>query len=239
MPTLYQPAPDRPAPPPGEEALRSRRMMRRIIGLGVASILFFPLQWVASKVVWRTCTGGDRQEAMNHLRQVWLSLAEFEEIYGRFPDSSTIPDVIDETKTVLPLDDTSSNKLFRQILADGTVRSEKPFWAKTAISPRKPDDDFRTDASALSPGECGFAYIAGLASTHDPAAPVALAPLLRGRTTFDREPFQGQAVVLFSDGVVRSLPIKKSGQVMYGGMDLFDSRQSFWKGRAPDIKWPE
>ena len=66
-----------------------------------------------------------------------------------------------------------------------------------------------------------------------------MAPLLKGKTTFDRLSFHGKAVILFLDNSAKSLPIEKDGRVLLNGMDIFDPRQPFWKGKAPDIKWPE
>lgn len=179
----------------------------------------------------------DRPEALNNARQISLSLIEFDAEYGRFPDASTISLVKETSGTVLALDDTSSNKLFRQLLAY-RLKSEKPFWAKTKESPRKPDDIFDSNLTALAPGECGFAYVAGLSSKDDPDTPLLLTPLLKGQKKFDRSPHNGKAVILFL-GSARALPIEKDGRVMLNGMDLFDPRQPFWKGKAPDIKWPE
>jgi len=175
---------------------------------------------------------------MNNVRQVGLSLAEFDAEYGRFPDASTISAVKAKTGTSLTLDVTSSNKLFRQLLAHG-LKSEKPFWAMTRNSPRKPDDIFNADNKALMPGECAFSYITGLSSKDDPATPIVMVPLLKGTTNFDRTQYRGKAIILFLDNSAKALPIDQYGRVAINGMDLFDPRQPFWKGKAPDIKWPE
>lgn len=68
---------------------------------------------------------------------------------------------------------------------------------------------------------------------------MALAPVVRGTKTFDRKALDGTAVILFSDGSVRAIPIDRSGRVTVGGMDLFDSRQPFRGGTPPDLKWQE
>lgn len=179
----------------------------------------------------------NRTEAMNNLRQLRLSLAEFEAEYGRFPDSATRSRVKEETGTALTLGDSSSNQLFRQLIAYG-LKSEKPFWCQTNPGSAKPDDRFHSDATALSPGECGFAYIPGLSSASDPSAPIIMTSLLKGSTTFDPAPFNGKALILFRDAA-KELPIDKAGRVLINGMDIFDPRQPFWKAKAPDIKWPE
>jgi hypothetical protein len=177
-------------------------------------------------------------EALNNVRQIGISLHEFEETYGRFPDATTIARVKAETGTPLSLDDRSSNKLFRQLIANG-LKSEKPFRALSKITPRKPDDLYLRDDNALAPGECAFAYIPGLSSKDPGTPPVVMAPLIPGTRIFDPKPFQGKAVVLFVDDSARTLPLDESGRAILNGMDIFDPRQPFWNGKMPDIKWPE
>jgi hypothetical protein len=91
----------------------------------------------------------------------------------------------------------------------------------------------------LKKGECAFTYIAGLSFSFDPTAPVLIAPVVPGTWKFDPKPFDGKAVVLRIDGSAKAEPIDKHGNVMIGGMNLFDPRQPYWHGKAPDIKWPE
>jgi len=180
----------------------------------------------------------ERTEAINNSRQIFACLMQFEADYGKFPDASTATPVKDKTKTTLTLDSGTSNALFRQIIVSG-VPSEKPFWAKTAISPMRPDDYFGSDATALASGECGFAYIAGLSSKVDPGTPLVMTSLLLGQLKFDRDTFQGDAILLRADGSVTALPIAADGRVLIGGLDIFDPKQPFWGGKAPEVKWPE
>jgi hypothetical protein len=180
--------------------------------------------------------GTKRSEASSNLRSLGLTLFAFEDEYGRFPDASTIPAVRAATSTTLSLDNSSSNDLFRQLLA--TVgKSEKIFWAKTSKSSKKPNDILGADA--LVPGECAFTYIAGLSSSGDPDTPIVMAPVIRGTWKFDPKPFDGQAVILRLDSSATALPIDKNGDVIVNGMNLFDPRQPFWGGKPPDIKYPE
>ena len=231
-----QPPPDVPAPPPGPEAIQSRRIMKGILWLGAVSIVFLVLSLLVLPLIFRPRVHHPEPEAMSNVRQSGLYPFAFEEEYGRFPDATTIPAVQAATGTTLALGNSSSNDLFRQLLA--TVgRSEKIFWAKTATTPKKPNDIL--GANALIPGECAFTYIAGLTSAGDPETPVLMAPVLRGTLKFDPKPFDGKAVVLFVDGSATRLPIDKNGDVILNGMNLFDPRQPFWRGKAPDIKYPE
>lgn len=140
--------------------------MTNIIYGGLTCITLLVLIGMIYPFIFKTRGGRgyDRTEALNNIRQIGLGLYEFDSEYGQFPDKGTIAAVKADTGTKLTLDDSSSNKLFRQLIAAG-LKSEKLYWAKTAISPRKPDDVFGTDSTALRAGECGFAYVAGLKSS--------------------------------------------------------------------------
>jgi hypothetical protein len=232
---LPQPPPDAPAPPPGPEAEESRAKMHAILLLGGAAI-FITLIVLSQFPIFRARKAADRTEAINNIKQVNLALIDFENDYGAYPDTSTIPAVKAATSTTLALGASSSNDLFRQLIAAGT-KCEKIFWAKSAGTPRKGNDILGADA--LKKGECAFTYIAGLSSSSAPDAPVAMVPVIPGTWKFDPKPFKGKAVVLRVDGSATTETIDKNGDVMIGGMNLFDPRQSYWRGKTPDIKWPE
>ncbi|MCW1925619.1 hypothetical protein OKA05_23880 [Luteolibacter arcticus] len=229
---LPQPPPDAPAPPPGPEAQRSRDKMLLILLAGLMAVLFV----FSAPLFLKSRKASDRTEAINNIKQVNLALIDFGNDYGAFPDASTITAVKATTSTTLALGSSSSNELFRQLIATGN-RSEKIFWAKTAGTPRKGNDLLGADT--LKKGECAFTYIAGLTSSSDPYAPVLMVPVIPGTWKFDPKPFKGTAVVLRIDGSAKAEPIDKHGHVIIGGMNLFDPRQPYWHGKAPDIKWPE
>jgi hypothetical protein len=233
MDLLPQPPPDAPAPPPGPEAIRSRRIMKNILLLGTVSIALLILLSVPT---FYKPPPAPRTVAMSNIRQIGLTLFAFDEDYGRFPDASTISAVQAATGTPLNLGDSSSNQLFRQLLSTvGT--SEQIFWAKTPATRKKPNDVLGTDA--IAPGECSYSYVTGLTSSGDPETPVVMIPMIRGTLKFDPKPFDGKAIVLSLDNSATALPIDKNGDVILNGMNLFDPRQPFWRGKAPDIKYPE
>jgi hypothetical protein len=179
----------------------------------------------------------DLSEASSNLRSLSFNLYSFDEEYGSFPDASTAIDVKDSTGTPLTLGDSSSNQLFRQLIATAG-KSEKIFWAKTSPTARKPDDIINSDATALAPGECSFSYVSGR-SSYGTGTPVVMAPLIPGTTRFDPKPFGRKAVVFFVGTGVQVLPIDSSGRVLVNGRDLFDPAQPYWRGIPPDLKWPE
>jgi hypothetical protein len=210
--------------------------MRWILWIGGSCFAFSVIAILSSPVVLRSGRKSDLTEALHNVRSLHLALLDFDNDYGAFPDGSTIPEVKAATGTTLALGSSTSNELFRQLIASGT-RSESIFWAKSAGTPRKPNNLLGADT--LKKGECAFTYIAGLSSSSDPNAPVAMVPVIPGTWKFDPKPFKGKAVVLRCDGSAKAEPIDKHGHVMIGGLNLFDPRQPYWRGKAPDIKWPE
>ena len=148
--------------------------MKAICWVGGLCLLPFMLMALAWVPVSQQRKAADRTKALGNIRQQGLPLFEFDAAFGRFPDASTASLVKAATGTPLTLGHSSSNQLFRQLIATG-LKSEKPFYAAIAGS-KKPDDLFHDDANALAPGECGYAYIAGLDGSMDPNTPVIVSP---------------------------------------------------------------
>lgn len=95
---------------------------------------------------------------------------------------------------------------------------------------------------ALEKGECGFAYIVGLATTTDPqpAQPLLVTPLIPGTDHFDPKPFEGKAVIYWTDGSATVSPIDKHGHILdAAGKNLLDPANPIWHGKPPVIAWPE
>jgi hypothetical protein len=210
--------------------------MKGILWLGAVSIALILLSTLVLPVIFRTKGPHYVSEPLSNVRQIGLLLFAFDEEYGRFPDATTIPTVQATTSTTLALGNSSSNELFRQLLATVT-KNEMMFWADLSGNGRYPDGLLGPDA--LVPRECSFTYIAGLDSNDVGETPIVMAPVVRGTWKFDPKPFKGQAVVLFLDSSATALPIDKNGDVLLNGMNLFDPCQPFWRGKAPDIKYPE
>jgi len=239
---LPQPPPNAPAPPPSEAALNSQNRWHSLVTLGVFSILVVLLLAITAPLTLRSRKKADQTEAVSNARQIGLALFEFEQVYGRFPDESTISRVkeIDPTSTT-PLGKSTSNDFFRQLIVSTIVQSETMFYAKSSRTVRP--DNILAEANALKKGECAFAYVGGLKPTDSPATPVVLFPLIPGKLVFDykesKARYSGRAVMLLLDNSVVSRPVDKAGRVWINGKDLFDSTQPFWKGKIPDVKWPE
>lgn len=64
--------------------------------------------------------------------------------------------------------------------------------------------------------------------------------MISGTTKFDPENFRGYAVVLRTDNSVRSYKIEKDGHIYDDkGIDLLSPKHPIWKGKKPDIRYPE
>jgi hypothetical protein len=229
-----EPRPDAPAP---QAPLPKRPVSNRAI----IGALFLVIAITVALSLWLTITRNRKvahlTEASSNLRSLSFNLYSFDEEYGSFPDASTAVDVKDSTGTPLTLGNSSSNQLFRQLIA--TVgRAESIFWAKTSRDSKKPDSNIDSDATALAPGECAFSYVSGR-SSYGTDTPIVMAPLIPGTTRFDPKPFARKAVVFFVGDDVQILPIDPSGRVLVNGRDLFDPAQPYWRGIPPDLKWPE
>ena len=181
----------------------------------------------------------DLTEAVSNLRQIGLALFEFETEYGAYPSDETKAEVKRETKSDLDLSGSSSNALFRQLIAANSVNWEEIFYAK-GDGIRKPDGDI-SPGHALESGEVGFGYIAGLKAEGNPARVIAFCPIIPGTDRFDPKPFNGKAVVLRIDNSVTSLNINKEGDAMVGpGKLLFETgSDTIWGEQKLDIRYPE
>jgi hypothetical protein len=208
-------------------------------GAIVASVLFA----LVCLLLYPRFVGGRRGphhqgEATNNARQIGLALYEFDTDYGQFPIPTTRPLVEKDFSTAIDLSGTSSNALFRQLFATGLTLSEQMFYAKIKGSVRP--DGLITPGNILEPGECGFSYISNLSSKDDPLTPLVLTPLIPGTTKFDPKPFKGKAVILHIDNSVRTYDIAKDGHIYDStGINLLSPKHPVWKGKAPDIRYPE
>ena len=182
--------------------------------------------------------GHAQTRAVSNARQLGLALFEFENEYGRYPDSTTAPRVTKDTGSTLTLSNRTSNDLFAQLLVSGMAPDEHMFCARTKGTLRNPDNVFNSDVTILAHGECIFAYISGLSATNA-NTPLVFGPVIPGTATLDREFYDGKAFILRTDNSVTSAPIDSSGKIIYNGLDLLDPRQPYWHGKAPDVKWPK
>ena len=171
--------------------------------------------------------------AISNLRQIGLALFEFETEYGSFPDEKTAAAVKEATGTKADLKAATANDCFFQLIAADIFEADRVFLLEPpAEKPGGPPKH----PTALE--KCAFSYFSGMNASGNPGRPLVVAPLIKGKTTFDPTILGGKAVVLRVDNSVQSFPIGKDGKVMIDGLDLFDPAQPFWDGKVPPILWP-
>ena len=115
------------------------------------------------------------------------------------------------------------------------------FVAKVKGRVIKPDGCIDPGQALHKGHEVGFAYIPGSSSKDNPATPVVLAHIITSSANFDIDRYlgYGNAVVLFSDNSVRPYKIQKDGRIYDKGIDLLSPKHPVWKGKKPDIRYPE
>ena len=192
--------------------LKTRRGFT-LVELLVVIVIIASLAGLTAPMIIRQRKKADQTQAVNNARQIGLAMFEFETEYGRFPDSNSAAEVLLNTETTIPMAGTDSNSYFRQLMGAGYTLSEAMFYAKVPGS-KKPDGNIE-GTSALDTGEVGFGYILagtnGISTAGNPARPYVVTPLLgTSGDQFDKDPFDGKAVILRIDNSVTSLQILPS-----------------------------
>ncbi len=160
-----------------------------------------------------------RVEALNNAKQIGLALYVFEDEYGTYPNSETAKIVADDTGTPEITGD-SSNARFHQLIISGASSGEEIFYAKS--------------------GECGFGYIDNIPSNISDPRPIVMTPFISGTTKFDPEPFDGKAIILWTDNSARTYPIDSTtGEVIVDGKSILDPSHPIWAGTPPNLLLPE
>jgi hypothetical protein len=180
--------------------------------------------------------------ATSNAHMLYKDLAEFDSQYGRFPDESTVLGVNDAFPAHgHDLSGKSANSLLRQLFAAEISENEDIFTAHLKDTIMYPD--FNTNPGyALQKHDIGFAYVPGYSTKENPPVPIVLAHIVpRSKDKFDLDRYLGfgKAVILFSDGSIHSYKIEKDGRIYDKGIDLLSPKHPVWKGKKPDIRYPE
>jgi hypothetical protein len=222
------------------------RREQRVSGI-VGIVILVAIAAMGVPVLIKQNKAAARTKALGNIRQIGMSLFEFGSDYGRFPDDATALKIPEKQRAGYKLTGDHSNDYFCQLIVVG-LKSEQPFWCKTSLSPKKPDDDY-SPAKALQAGEVGYSYIMrasgiGQSSSGDPSRPVVVAPS-RGSAadwTFDWDAYEGRAIVLKLDNSAAAHNIDfETGFIMTGVKGRFihtTGADTGWGGMTPVLKAP-
>lgn len=180
-----------------------------------------------------------RIQAIGNANQIYLALLTFTEKHGIRPGEEA-------AKKIEGAKFETANDCFRQLFLGTTdLRTEAIFYASSKISETQ-DNDIGTIENkflqACQKGEVGFLYVDSPAARS--GAPLVAAPLMDGTsTTFDHAKYGGKAIILHSDGSVKThdinpdtgkVEIKINGKMI----DIFSQENPIFRS-APNIKYPE
>jgi hypothetical protein len=209
--------------------------------LRIVAIIFavFFIAAISAPMVISSPKKSKSAEAISNSKQIGLALYEFESDYGAYPNKETSVEVTESfPDQTYNLSGNSSNALFLQLFTAEIVRSEEIFYA--GIKDSKEPDGIITPGEALKKGEVGFSYIYGLTSKDDPLTPLILTPLIPGTTKFDPKSLEGKAIIHHINYSTVTYEIHKDGRVYdKDGLDILSPKHPVWKGKAPDIRYPE
>ena len=227
--------------------------MRRgftLVELLVVISIIATLAGVGVPVIISKQKDGARAEAIANIKEVGLAMFTFEQDYGSYPCNATAVEVKNNNPdTTLNFGGSSSNDFFRQLIAAGSIDTEKSFYAKTPYT-KKPDN-VMTQGKCLGPGECGFAYIMGtttdpLSSSGNSGRPLIAAAVYNGLTngTFDPDVYAKRAVIFRIDSSATAEPVRPSDKkvILGGGKTLLQGgdKDTVWGTDInPVIKAPE
>ena len=203
-----------------EQSGNRRRAGLSCAAWAVLGVVGVSLVGLSAPLMLKCRKAADRTEAISNIKQIGAMLLEFDTEYGSFPDDATAPEVKRRTGVDLTLTGPYSNNYFRQLLAGGGGKSEKPFWCRAPKhAKRKADDNFSTPDKALEAGEVRFSYIMatptrGQSASGEPTRPVVVAPSYKFQAdwTFDPTAFAGKAVVLRLDNSATAMQIREDNK---------------------------
>ncbi|MEM1085795.1 MAG: hypothetical protein AAGI48_16930 [Verrucomicrobiota bacterium] len=226
---------------------RKGSRVNKLVMTLVAALLIVIIAGLSAPMVLRCRVATERTQTINNAKQVGLALLEFDQEFGSFPDNSTAPMVraAIEGDTKLTLSGTSSNAMFRQLIAYGVGSEDIFFVPDHPECSKKPDGNMRP-GKALEAGENGWSYImldvdTGQNTSGNPGRPVLAAPMRIGTDQFWSEPFGDKGIILRLDNSVEVPIIRKDGRLSVGnGKTLFDTgEERVWGPVSPVILHPE
>ncbi len=225
---------------------KHRRPGFTLVELLVVIVIIAALAGLTAPQLIRMRKKGDQALALNNGKQLAIAMTDFSAEYGGFPDAETAKRVTEQTGSTLSLSGDTANDYFRQLLASGVAKSEDPFYSKTAVATKKPDNQFKQPAEALKGGEVGFSYITNGPTAipgDDPNRIIAATPLLSAKGDFDPGPLDAKAALVYLDNSVKMLDIRQDNKkvIVTGSKTLLDGGENTMWGAdiKPTAKLPK
>ena len=218
-----------------------------LVELLVVIAIIAVLAGLATPAILKAQKAAAKAQATSNAKEIGSALIGFEDQYSGYPSESTKQQLIDEGTEVVP-DGNDANAYLGQLLAAGSVDSEKIFYVKGVKGSKEGDNIFSSPEKMLAQGENGFGYVMleGNEPLSSPGSivPVIVAPLKSGGSdpVFDDGPFAGQYIYLTPDGAVSGGKINKDGKPVAPGRGaggLFGGgKDSVFGDDIPDVKEP-
>ncbi|MGC6466424.1 MAG: type II secretion system protein [Akkermansiaceae bacterium] len=229
---------------------KQKNTMRKgftLVELLVVIAIIAVLAGLATPAILKAQKAAAKAQATNNAKEIGTALLDFVEQYGGYPSEDTKQQLVDEGAEVIP-EGNDANAYLGQLLASGSVDSEKIFYVKGVKGAREGDSIFSSPEKMLAKGENGFGYVMleGDEPLHSPGStvPIIVAPLSKGGSdpVFDPKPFAEQYIYLTPDGAVSGGKISKEGVPIAKGRGkggLFGGgKDSVFGEDIPDVKEP-
>lgn len=131
----------------------------------------------------------------------------------------------------------SANDVLRQLLTHGYAYDERMFSLPVRECFIEADENMQGN-QALAKGELGYAYCPGPTVMDSPAnRPLLMTPLTKkeGKIVADPNVYNGQAIVLRTDGSCAAFPVNEKGEIVTEEGNLLDPKHPDWKlnGKSP------
>lgn len=223
---------------------KARRQGFTLVELLVVIAIIVALAALTSPAVIGALNKAERTTTILNMKEIYKAMFQFaDENDGLFPSEDLAEEYgLSESE--------SSNDLFSQLFAEGTLQNGEPlFWVKKSqvCSNIEPDDattenrEFSEDKT-LESGDVGFAYISEQFRTDNSARPLIFdSPPNADGLEFDTELWGKKVLVLRVGGDAKAEKMDKDGNIVDGdGNNIFTNDAEIWtKNHDIQIKYPE